>query len=621
VPAKPPARTRTRSAERLLVRDHAAPYAPRVRRLVALSGLALCALVLGAGPARAQEHIPSYDVDVTIAPNGTIEVAETIDYDFDPTPHHGIYRDVPTTLAFDDRYDRVFPLHVDSVRSATAPDGFTIEDAGDGLTRIRIGDPDQEITGEHVYEIRYRMDGTLNAFSDHLELYWNATGDQWEVAIDRVTVAVHAPAPIERVACFTGPSGATDPCAAVSSEGTDATFRARRLFPFEGISVVVALPRDAVTPTPAPILRERQTFANEFRVTPIRGGFAGVLALALLGWIGVTQWRSGRDRRFRGSPIDQVMGGSGGDETVPIGDADTSAPVEFAPPDGLRPGQIGTLIDERANTLDVTATIIDLAVRGFLTIQEIPKEGWFGKPDWRLIKLEKDPGELLPYERSLLDGLFHDGDEVLMSSLRATFADRLRKVEEKLYGDVVEEGWFLRRPDRVRTNWTALAICALIGSVILTWVLARVWRIGIVGVPFVLASLLLWWGAKRMPSRTAKGTAMLRRIRGFQTVIDKAETNMARWAEQENVFTRYLPYAIVFGLTEKWAKAFEGLGAPEPDATTWYVGTRPFVYGESAHSIDGFTVATSGIIAATPAGSGGSGFSGGGVGGGGGGSW
>jgi hypothetical protein len=73
-------------------------------------------------------------------------------------------------------------------------------------------------------------------------------------------------------------------------------------------------------------------------------------------------------------------------------------------------------------------------------------------------------------------------------------------------------------------------------------------------------------------------------------------------------------------------ESVRGLDAPPPDATTWYVGTRPFLYGELAQSIDGFTVATSGIIASTPAGSGGSGFSGGGfsgggVGGGGGGSW
>ena len=63
--------------------------------------------------------------------------------------------------------------------------------------------------------------------------------------------------------------------------------------------------------------------------------------------------------------------------------------LRVAPPEGVRPGQVGTLIDEQANTLDVTATIVDLAVRGFLLIQELPKEGWFGKPDWTLIRLEQ----------------------------------------------------------------------------------------------------------------------------------------------------------------------------------------------------------------------------------------
>ena len=598
-----------------------------MRRLVVLTIATVC-LVLGAGPIGAAERIPSYGVDIQIDPDGSIEVVETIAYDFGSTPHHGIFRDIPTAVPYepDDRYERVFPLDVQSVTSATAPDRYEVEDAGGGLTRIRIGDPDQEITGAHTYEIRYVIEGTLNTFDDHLELNWNAVGDQWAVGIDRVDVTVEAPASVERVACFAGATGSTDPCAAARADGSTATFRAKGLFPFEGVTVVVALPRSAVSPTPTPILRERTTFANAFRVTPVRAGAAAGLAVLFLGGIAAVLWTTGRDRRYRGSPIDQVMGGGSGDQPVPLGDADTSAPVEFAPPEGLRPGQIGTLIDERANTLDVTATIIDLAVRGFLTIQEIPKEGWFGKPDWRLLKLQKDAADLLPFERALLDGLFRDGDEVLMSSLRRTFAERLQDVEEKLYVDVVRNGWFLRRPDKVRATWHALAILALVGSVVLTWILARVWRLGIIGVPFVVASLFLWWSAARMPARTAKGTAMLRRVRGFRTVIEKAETNMARWAEQENVFTRYLPYAIVFGATEKWAKAFASLAEPAPDATTWYVGARPFVYAEFAHAIDGFTVATSGIIASTPAGSGasgfsGGGFSGGGVGGGGGGSW
>ena len=298
-----------------------------MRRLFASAWLALLLLVVGAGPALAQEHIASYDVDITVDANGTLKVVETIDYDFGSAPHHGIYRDIPTTLTYDQRYDRVLPIEVGSVRSATAPDGFVVEDAGGGVTRIRIGDPDQEVTGEHVYEIRYRVEGALNAFDDHLELYWNATGDGWVASIDRATAAVRAPAPIQRVACFAGVSSSTDPCAAAASDGSLATFRAKRLLPYEGMTVVVALPVDAVTRVPRPILRERGTLANEFRVTPVRGVAAGVIAVGLLGWIGVAQWRTGRDRRYRGSPVDQTMGGTADDESVPIGDADTSAPV------------------------------------------------------------------------------------------------------------------------------------------------------------------------------------------------------------------------------------------------------------------------------------------------------
>jgi uncharacterized membrane protein len=144
----------------------------------------------------------------------------------------------------------------------------------------------------------------------------------------------------------------------------------------------------------------------------------------------------------------------------------------------------------------------------------------------------------------------------------------------------------------------------------------------------ILAGLLLIVGARWMPRRTATGTGLLRQVRGFRTVIATAETNLARFAEKENLFTRYLPYAIVFGLTEKWARAFEDLGEPPPD-TTWYVSSNAFAYSAFSHAMDGFTVTTAGTIASTPSGSGGSGFgggfgggfAGGGGGGGGGGSW
>ena len=427
-----------------------------MRRVAAVALGVLAAFVLAA-PARAQslagERIVRYDVEIVIENDGALRISETIDYDFGTMPRHGIIREIPTTFRYDDTYDREYPVTVESVTATgDASADYVIEHPGGGVTAIRIGDPDRTITGRHTYTIRYRVEAALNGFRDHVELYWNAIGDEWDVPIDIATTVVRAPARILQVACYTGYEGSSLPCARASSGPVGARFAQRDLQPFQGMTVVVSLPKGAV-PAPEPRLRERWSPARAFALTPTTGAASGGLLVLAIGGFGYLLWRTGRDRRWRGGQVDQVMGNPTGEsQSVPLFEGDASAPVEFAPPADLRPGQIGTLLDERANTLDVTATIVDLAVRGYLLIQEIPKEGLFGKPDWTLIRLEQPEDELLPYERKLLNGLFEDGTEVTLSSLRNTFAERLKGVEESLYVDGVTQGWFTARPDKVRTS-------------------------------------------------------------------------------------------------------------------------------------------------------------------------
>jgi uncharacterized membrane protein len=597
----------------------------RVVRSLFVATVLLVLLAVPAWARSAQEVIHDYTVEIQILPDGDLGITETIDYDFGSELHHGIFRTIPTRFYRDEVYDRVYRIEDVSVTaSARAPSDTEISQEGTS-TVIRIGDSDVEISGRHTYAIAYRVEGALNAFAEHDELYWNAIGDEWAVPIERAEVTVHAPTDIRRVTCFQGYAGATESCRAKQKGETAMFSTGRTLQPFEGLSIVVAIPKGAVA-EPKPILDERWSAGRAFSLNA--GTMIAAAALvAVLGGALFRMWsREGRDRRFLGSPIDQVMSTtSGEDETVPLGEGDFEAPVEFAPPEGVRPGQIGTILDERANVIDVTATIVDLAGRGFLLIQEIPRHGLFSKADWTVIRLEKDEAELLTYEKKLLDGLFRDGKEVKVSELKTTFAERLHGVEESLYEDAMREKWFRARPDHVRTRWAGRGVLLTVVGAGLTFVLARWTHWGLVGIPVILAGVALALMARWMPARTAKGTAMLRRIRGFRRVIATAETHMSRWAEEENVFTRYLPYAIVFGLTRKWAKAFEDLGL-QPDTSSWYVGPHPFTALAFADSIDGFAVTTGGTLASTPAASGssgfgGGGFSGGGGGGGGGGSW
>ena len=598
-----------------------------VRRTGGILAIVVIAILLLPTPAPAQggERIVLYDVDIAIEESGTILVTERIDYDFSGTYHHGIYRDIPDRLRFDDVNDRVYPIDVLSVEgSPGTPDDYETEGV-DGVFRIRIGDPDREITGRHTYTISYRVEGALNAFADHDELYWNAIGDQWSVPIGSATVRVTAPGQISASACYAGPTGSPAPCDGSRGRGSEVAFTQDSLYPNSAFTVVVGLPKGLVA-EPKPILEERWSFGRAFEATPTTiGAGLALLVVIVAGFVGLL-WQGGRDRRWRGTAVDVLHGSATGEEqTVPLVERDTLV-VEFAPPDGLRPGQIGTLVDEVANPLDVTATIIDLAVRGYLLIEEVPKEGWFGKPDWHLKKRRDGDDQLFEYERMLFDSLFEGRDEVLLAELRKTFYLDLRGVQNALYADVAARGWFPASPEKVRRLWGAIASGVLVVGGIIAFALIRFTHLGLAAIPLVIAGPLMLVGARWMPRRTPKGTALRRRILGFREVMDKAETNFARWAEQENVFSSYLPYAIVFGLTEKWAKAFEHLGQGATDTSSWYVSTYPFTYSAFGDSIDGFAVSTAGTIASTPSGSGGSGFggggfSGGGGGGGGGGSW
>jgi uncharacterized membrane protein len=201
---------------------------------------------------------------------------------------------------------------------------------------------------------------------------------------------------------------------------------------------------------------------------------------------------------------------------------------------------------------------------------------------------------------------------------------RLKDVQEDLYDDAVGRGWFPARPDRVRAVWTAIGWLVFALGVATAWLLAWRTHFGIVGIAFIVIGLLFVFGASRMPRRTPKGTGTVRRIAGFRQYIETAEKEPARFAEQANLFYQYLPFAVVFGATEKWARAFSSL-ATMPNAS-WYVGQHPFTVWGFSEAVDGFTVTSTGTIASTPGGSGGSGFgggggAGGGGGGGGGGSW
>ncbi|HEX4490383.1 MAG TPA: DUF2207 domain-containing protein [Acidimicrobiia bacterium] len=606
---------------RRIRRDHRARRAAALLGVIAVANLALA--MTAAPPASAAfgfEGIRHYGVDLTARPDGTLAVVETIVYDFGtPTvPKHGIIRQIPDRKRWDAHHDRRYPITVTEVTASGGASAKRSVSVHGAELDIKIGDKNKTVSGVHTYVIRYTVAGAFDRFADHDELFWNAIGNAWDVSIDDVVVRLHAPAPIGRVACLEGFVNSQLACtrARVLESGTDAVFNHADLGSNEGVSIVAAMPRGTFASV-GPILGKHWTFDQGFALNRETVGVAGGVAVVLVGVTLILVWMVGRDRRFIGGATDVVFGNpTGADQRVGVFD-DHTTPVEYTPPDDLRPGQVGTLVDEVAGPLDVSATIIDLAVRKYLTIEEIPKQHWWGHVDWKITRLDKnDP--LLAYERMLLDALCAGpGVSVQLSELKNHFHTKLVNVESALYDDAVRQGWFLRRPDRARQFWHGMGTLAILAGVGLTILLAWRTTFGLLGLAFVLAGFVLSTCAHLMPRRTPKGTGITHRVLGFRRFIVESEKDRAKFAEQANLFSEYLPYAIVFGVVEKWARTFEGL-ANQPD-TGWYVSSHPFNAILFSQSVNSFATSSVGTLQSMPAGSGGSGFSGGGVGGGGGG--
>ena len=230
-------------------------------------------------------------------------------------------------------------------------------------------------------------------------------GGDWAVPMSAVSATVNAPGgSVQQATCFLGPAGSAEPCRiATTGEAARSFVATRPLAVGEQLTIVTGLRPGAVSVTRNIVGRPRG-FVDYFSTSPLALGAAAVVlvgGLFLVWWI---WWTRGRDRgRARGAVV-----------------------AEYEPPAKLRPAQLGVLVDETADPRDLVATIVDLAVRGYLAITEHPKQGFFGHTDWTFDK--KKPGdELLAYEQRLFDGIFANGGSVLLSSLRGHFAATLRK--------------------------------------------------------------------------------------------------------------------------------------------------------------------------------------------------
>jgi hypothetical protein len=532
-------------------------WAPVGRLLaVALPALALAGCT-GDGQT---EAIRSYDVSIVASADGSLVVEETIDYDFAGEERHGIVRLIPDRAPYEQTRDRIYPISDITVESPTGAPAETEVTTEDGALSIRVGDPDSEISGRHTYVLSYRVAAVADPGEQADRLAWNAVGTGWEVPIEEVDVRLSGPAGAvpESVGCAVGGEGDRTGCRPEVGDDGELSAGAEGLGPGEGLTLSARYPAGTF-PEAGPMFEDTFSPAQAFRATP------ATMVLALGGLLTLAVPVVVRARRGR---------------TRTAGMSGPAAP-QFTPPQDARPAQLGTLLDGYAQRHELTATLLDLAVRGFLRIEEVADgelPAGDTPQDWRLVRGARPHG-LRPYEQQLLDAFFADGDDVVLSDLQERFASIESDVCAAMYRDVVELGWFHEDPAAIRRRWYGIGAAVLAAGVLLIVVLAVASTWALAGTGIVLGGLVVLGLAGRMPQRTAAGAAMRERVAAFREHLAAADP---QWlAEQGRVpdvaeaaradpRIRYLPHAVALGVAEEWAQRVGTDSGPTPD---WYVSS------------------------------------------------
>ncbi len=571
-----------------------------------------CLLAFSVSPAAADRGafvITDFHADVTVQDDAKVIVEEHIDVAFSE-PRHGIYRTIPVNYTDPRGYGYSLGFRfLGATDQTNKPYGSSVSKSG-RYVEIRLGDADTEVEGRVTYILRYEVSHALVHFADHDELYWNVTGNEWRTSIQRASATVHLPGAVPpeelEVQAYTGPSGSREQ-AANNDHPTPSTVTFRTtgvLEPMEGLTIAVGWQPGLVN-FPGPIQSALIFLAdNWIAVAPFLAFF----------WLWRAYRRTGRDPEGGGSVV-----------------------VRYEPPKGMTPGEIGTLVDESVDLRDITATVVDLAVRGFLRIGNETKSylaGLWTSNETTFELLKSPAGQpLTGHETLVLNALFSRGQQVSISDLKERFYKHIPGIKNALYDRLASEDYFAGSPDAVRNRYRVFGVLAGAGTVALgsgwVWFQGGILPEGML-LPIIagIFTALVFFGfAPAMPRRTKKGVAMREWAVGFEEFVGRVESSQLEADRARNVYETLLPYAMALGVADQWSRQFEGIYAAA--GPSWYVGGNPgmgFSTRSFSNSLTSAMAQTGQAMTSAPrsqgsSGSGGGGSSGGGGGGGGGGSW
>jgi uncharacterized membrane protein YgcG len=557
-----------------------------------------------------------YYLDKDSEGRSTLKTIERITADFPAIDqNHGIERALPQS------YDgHSTSLNVTSVKDESGADlQFSQSESNDNLV-LRIGDANTYVHGNHTYVIAYTQRDVTKFFADTNddELYWDVNGTQWSQVMKTVSARVHVASSVmisfsDKSACYRGAQGSATKCDISSvKSGEETTFSVLATNLGAGENVTFAIGFAPHSFAEYQMTAGERMWALIMTVWVVLLVIGSVAAIAVLVWMIVKYYKAMHGIKGRGTII-----------------------PEYVPPKDASVLVSAKIINN--STSDVTAQLLDFAVRHYLKIYQTKEKSLFSAAEYEL-EVVKDISDLHKEEQELLKALFGEsgvavGSRFAMKRLREEYELRnkltttRKSVREYTRG---EYGLYERAMSESRL-FKIVGIVTIITGVVTVSPLLIVTSI----VAFVFASVTWPLTKKGVGLRDylaglkdyinvaeEERLKMLQSPKGAEKVGAKVDGNDAR--QLVKLYERVLPYAVLFGSEREWSKqlgAYYKSAGQQPD---WYSGNGAFNAAMFTSMMIGFSSQSSSYSSATSAssgGAGGGGFSGGGGGGGGGGGW
>jgi uncharacterized membrane protein len=567
-----------------------------LRKSLGLLAICIAAFLTGlpAFAALRQLVIQHFDDEVVVGEDGTTDVTETIEARFSGENWHGLYRMIPTEYTNPEGLN--YTLSIDHI-TVTESDGHSLkyEQRREGrYTKFKIYIPNAD-DSTHTIILHYRVLDAIRFLEDHDELYWSVTGDDWEVPIEFASAHIALPAGVTglHAVAYTGAAGSRAQDAVVKLHDSFVDIHTTRPLSFhQGLTAVAGFDKNFVHEPSGAAKFIQFLRSNTPLLIPI-----GVVFVMFWLW-----WTRGR------GPERQAIA------------------VQYEPPDKLTPGECGTLVDNEAAMRDITATLVDLAVKGYLTIEQRDESHLLGLSHSKeyIFHLKKSPaewGSARAHEQQMLAALFGDGAtrEVKLSDLQNHFYKQIPGIRDSIFEALMTDNYYLHRPDTVRQGYIgaglAIGFLTVAGNVVLaraTGIASATWVIAGIATGLVICGFGYF-----MSARTVAGQRALEKVLGFEDFLGRTQKDQIdRLQTTPELFEKYLPYAMALHVEKKWVQVFSGIAMQPP---SWYQGSYAggFMPYLLVNDLNMMSTQAGTTMASSPRSSGGSGFGGGGMSGGG----